>query len=94
MESTCSSREKRQNWANRDNTGGTLSLISFLRPRGLPLDGRITGDHVFLVVCLFGFLGLHPQHMKFGILKAQGRIGAVTAGLGHSHSNERSEPHW
>ena len=34
------------------------------------------------------FLGPHLQHME-----ARGRIGAVAAGLRHSHSNTGSEPH-
>jgi len=39
---------------------------------------------------LFVLLGIRPQHME--VPQARGPIGAVAAGLHHSHSNARSEP--
>ena len=41
--------------------------------------------------CLFVFLGLHPQHME--VPRLRGQTEATDAGLHHSHSNGRSEPH-
>ena len=39
----------------------------------------------------FVFLGLHWRHIE--IPRLGGRIGAVAAGLYHSHSNSESKPH-
>ena len=39
------------------------------------------------------FLGPHPWYMVYGGSQARGPIGAVAAGLRHSHSNIRSELH-
>jgi len=39
----------------------------------------------------FVFFGPHPWHI--GGSQARGLVGATAAGLHHSHSNTRSEPH-
>ena len=39
----------------------------------------------------FVFFGPHPWHME--VPRLGGQIGATAAGLHHSHSNSRSEPH-
>ena len=47
----------------------------------------------FIYMCIYTyiycFLGLHPQHMESSFM---GWIGAVAAGLHHSHSHARSKP--
>ena len=48
----------------------------------------------FLGFCLFVcFLLLGAVKAAYGNFQAMGRIGAVAAGLYHSHSNSRSKPH-
>ena len=42
---------------------------------------------------LFFFLGLHLQHTAYGSSWARSKIGAIAAGLCHSHSNAGSKPH-
>ena len=49
-----------------------------------------TSPRDFILFCFLSFLGPHLQHMEVPGLG--GRIGAVAAGLHHSHSNPRSEP--
>ena len=44
-----------------------------------------------LFVCLFVLS--RGAHAACGSSQARGRIGATAAGLRHSHSNARSEPH-
>ena len=39
------------------------------------------------------FLSFRVATMAYGGSQARGRIGAVAAGLHHSHSNTRFEPH-
>ena len=41
----------------------------------------------------FCFLLFRAAPVAFGVSQARGQIGAVTAGLYHSHSNTRSELH-
>ena len=43
---------------------------------------------LFFVFCLF-----RAKPVAYGVSQARGRIGAEAAGLRHSHSNLRSEPH-
>ena len=45
----------------------------------------------FCLFCLFAFFRAAP--VAYGDSQARGLIGAVAAGLHHSHSNTRSEPH-
>ena len=54
----------------------------------------------FLFVCfgffclfVFFFLLFRAAPMAYGGFHARGKIGAVAAGLCHSHSNTESEPH-
>ena len=44
---------------------------------------------LFFFFLSFDFLGLHPR--AYGGFLAKGRIGAVAAGLHHSHSNARAK---
>ena len=44
----------------------------------------------FLFFVFLPFLGLLPRHME--VLRLRGLIGAVAAGLHHSHRNVGSEP--
>ena len=47
-----------------------------------------------LFVCLFGLFAISwaaPE--AYGSSQARGLIGAIAAGLHHSHSDTRSEPH-
>ena len=52
-------------------------------------DARNVLESMAFVVVVVVFLGLHPRHMEV----PRGPIGAVVAGLHHSHSNARSKPH-
>ena len=45
---------------------------------------------LFYFIVFLVFIGLHPRHME--VTRLGGRIGAVAAGLHHSHSNARMEP--
>ena len=45
----------------------------------------------FILFCFSVLLGLHLQHTE--VPQARGLIGAVAAGLHHSHSNARYKPH-
>ena len=45
----------------------------------------------FYFIVFLVFIGLHLRHME--VTRLGGRIGAVAAGLHHSHSNARMEPH-
>ena len=45
---------------------------------------------IYLFICLFAFS--KAASMAYGDSQARGLIGAIATGLGHSHSNERSEP--
>ena len=47
---------------------------------------------VCLFVCLFACLLFSAAFLAYGGSQARGRIGAVAAGLCHSHSNAGSEP--
>ena len=63
-------------------------------PRGL-LKGFLSFFRSFFLsffLGLFVFLGPHPQHMEVPRLGVESD-GAVAAGLCHSYSNARSEPH-
>ena len=46
---------------------------------------------LFSVSFLFSEGGMHPRHMEF-LSQARGRMGAVAAGLHHSHSHTGSDP--
>ena len=46
---------------------------------------------LFFLFCLFVFSRAAP--VAYGGFQARGPIGAIAAGLYHSHSNIRSEPH-
>ena len=46
---------------------------------------------IYLFIYLLVFLRVAP--VAYGGSQAKGQIGAVTAGLCHSHSHARSEPH-
>ena len=46
--------------------------------------------YLFLCVCFFLF---RAAPLAYGGFQAMGPIGAVAAGLRHSHSNAGSEPH-
>ena len=46
---------------------------------------------LYWVLLLFGFLGLHPQHMEVPKLGVESDQQLLT--LCHRHSNVRSEPH-
>ena len=50
---------------------------------------------IYLFICndFFFVFFLTAALVAYGSSQARGRIGAVAAGLGHSHSNARSEPH-
>ena len=39
------------------------------------------------------FFCLFRKPVSYGISQARGQIGAIAAGLHHSHSNARSKPH-
>ena len=45
---------------------------------------------ILLLLLFFVFLGLHLRHMEVPRLGV--RIGAIAAGLHHSHSNTGSQP--
>ena len=47
----------------------------------------------WLQISFFFFFVFLGPHMAYGGSQARGLIGAVAAGLHHSHSNTRSEPH-
>ena len=56
----------------------------------------IDGDKlscVLVIYFLFYFLLFRPTPVAYGSSKARGLIGAAAAGLCHSHSKARSEPH-
>ena len=44
------------------------------------------------VVCFY-FLLFRAAPAAYGSFQARGQIGAAAAGIPHSHSNARSEPH-
>ena len=50
-----------------------------------------TRARIMPIFFFFFFLGLHPQHVE--VPRLGGLIGAVAAGLCHTHSNARSKPH-
>ena len=56
-----------------------------------PTEGRIVQVFwgVFVLFCVFS----RDTPVAYGGSQARGRIGAVAAGLHHSHSNSGSEPH-
>ena len=58
-----------------------------------PLTSKNNYFIIFFLVlfCLFAFSGAAPA--AFGDSQARGLIGAVAAGLHHSHSNAGSKPH-
>ena len=47
----------------------------------------------FFFVCLFAFCLFRAVPTEYGGSQARGPIGVVAAGLHHSHSNARWEPH-
>ena len=58
------------------------------------LTSEIIVDSVFWDFCFcFCFLIFRATPEAYGSSQATGQIGAVAAGLRHSHSNARSEPH-
>ena len=87
--------------AKRQTT--TTNLMYFIRGGG----HFITSDRYIYFVSLFKynlyitefnfffclFLVFRAEHEAYGSSWARGQIGAAAAGLYHSHSNARSEPH-
>ena len=57
------------------------------QPSGLVLGWRDQMLSFFFFFCLF-----RAASMVYGGSQARGQIGAVAAGLHHSHGNARSEP--
>ena len=60
------------------------------------LQGEVDGDSlemfsIIIIICLFVFSRAAPT--AYGGSQARGPIGAVAAGLDHSHSNMGSKPH-
>ena len=53
---------------------------------------RVWGQLIHLDLSFFFFL-FRATHAAYESSQARGRIGAVAAGLHHSHSNIGSEPH-
>ena len=51
----------------------------------------LTPALLLLLFCLFAFSRAAPT--AYGGSQARGPIGAIAAGLHHSHSNARSKPH-
>ena len=49
--------------------------------------------YIYLFIQLFIYLFLMAAPMTYGSSQARGQIEAAAAGLDHSHSNTRSEPH-
>ena len=47
--------------------------------------------HSFLFICFFVFGGV--AHLAYGSSQTRSQIGAAAAGLHHSYSHTRSEPH-
>ena len=59
-----------------------------------PMVGLYLGCFFNVVfVCLFVCLLFRAAPEAYGGSQARGLIGAMAAGLHHSHSNARSEPH-
>ena len=47
----------------------------------------------YLFICLFAFFLFRAALTTYGSSQARGQIGAIAAGLYHSHSNAGSKPH-
>ena len=49
-------------------------------------------NHLFLSLFIYLFIYFRAPPMVYGNSQGRGRIGAIAAGLHHSHSHEGSEP--
>ena len=66
--------------------------IFLLREMSQLVVGKVHRTHCAVFASLF-FLLFRAAPLTYGSSQARGQIGAATAGLHHSHSNDRSEPH-
>ena len=68
-----------------------LRFSQFLRPVVLCLAKF--GNFSVIYLHTFSFLLFRAAPVAYGDSQARGQIGAVAAGLHHSHSNTRPKPH-